>query len=163
MKKVRYAIGAIGAVPALGLVMTPAAHAAPAHAQAAQPARDAAKRVSLTQTGATGGVTPAITCGTANTATATANGLHALDKYTGTCVHWQQAWISHSQTGLTEHVQFYSRYGTRIYQAWRNGTIFVTTSFWSTANIAGATRVCQTLVANANHADVKYGPVCEPG
>ncbi len=166
MKKVRYAIGAIGAVPALGLVMTPAAHAAPAPAQAAHPARDVAKRVSLTHTGAAGVVTPAITCQTTTITTATANGLHGRAAHNGTCLAVQSAWITHAQTGLTERVRVYNTHNSLVYTGWLHGRIYTSsnnslTAFGSSPNIPNVGKVCEALVANSNHNVVKYGQVCE--
>jgi hypothetical protein len=153
MKKVRYAIGALGAVPALGL-LAPAANAATAATHAPKPA---GKTVSLRHAGA-----PAITCGhTAN------NGNFALGVsghigYQQQCIHSQVARIFARHTGLAERVRMYNTSGRRLFQTFIGGHLGANSTHWSSfPNIPGVHQVCQAIVANGNHSNVVYGPVCE--
>jgi hypothetical protein len=153
MKKVRYAIGAVGIAPALGLMMVPAANAATA---VPHTAKDAGKTVSLEL-----GRTPLLNCSGAHAASNVNNGLNGYIYHTGSCVRSQQAILYHSQKGLTERIRFYSIHGARVRETWQPGAIFRGfTSFHSVPNIK-AHEVCEALVANSNHANVKYGPACE--
>ncbi len=163
MKKVRYAAGAIGVAPALGLMLAPAAQAAPAQGHTA---RSDVKRVSLTHPSA--GNTATSTCtGTFNNLTTRNNGagFGASLYHTGRCVSFQRAILNHQQAGLTERVRYYNVAGTRIFQSFNFGH-FVSTSglrltFFSTyPYVSPANNVCFALVANSNHNDVKYGPIC---
>jgi hypothetical protein len=155
MKRVRYAIGAVGIAPALGLMMVPAANAATA---APHTAKDAGKTVSLQH-----GRTPFLNCGGGTTTSnlAASDQLYGYIRHSGLCVHSQQAIIYHSQKGLTERVRFYSIHGALVRTTWQAGHIFRGfTSFYSIPNTT-AHQVCEVLVANSNHNNVKYGPACE--
>jgi hypothetical protein len=155
MKKVRYAIGAAGVAPALGL-MIPAANAATTVTHAP---KQATKTVSLAH-----GTIPLLTCH----ATHSKHALSAHANLDGTiwwsgalCVHEQQAFLYKHQTGLTERVRYYSGGGALEYTGWQAGHLgFTSTSFSSHPSIY-AHEVCQALVLNTNHNTVKYGPVCE--
>jgi hypothetical protein len=156
MKKVRYAIGAVGIAPALGLMMAPAANAATAATAAPHTAKNAGKTVSLEL-----GRTLLLNCNGVHAATNFNNGMSGAIRYSGSCVRSQEAQIHHSQKGLTERVRFYSIHGTRVRETWQAGNIFRGfTSFHSVPNTR-AHEVCEALVANSNHANVKYGPACE--
>src|SRR6266700_1706743 len=100
MKKVRYAIGAAGMAPALGLMM-PAMNATAAGAHAAP--KNGAKTVSLDH-----GKTPLVSCGARHSKGATKGPLHGIINYSGVCVHSQAAWLDKAQSGLTERIRFYS-------------------------------------------------------
>jgi hypothetical protein len=157
MKKVR-AIGLIGLAPAaaVGLAL-PAANAT---AAATHSAGNGAKKVSLWQ--GHQAQAPLVTCGYGHFryATSTHGYLTMEISYSHRCIAAQDAYLSRRQTGLTERIRYYSYYGTREAQYWRPGTIEVSyTYFVSQPNIY-AYQVCEALVANSNHNNVKYGPVC---
>jgi hypothetical protein len=154
MKKVRYALGAAGMVPALGL-LTPAANATVA---ATHSPRDGAKTVSLHHTN-----TPLVSCGHNHTKHARAGALDGGIGYSGTlCVHSEWAELSKFQTGLTERVRFYSGGGYKELTTWQAGhDIDNQFTFFSSVPNVYAHMVCEALVANGNHNDVKYGPICE--
>jgi hypothetical protein len=156
MKKVRYyAVGALGAVPALGL-MTPAANAA---TTVAHSPKSAAKTVSLKHIATPSN--PLVTCGTTNSKTGSGNGLHGFILYQNHCVRYQEAHINHGQTGLTERVRYYSAGGGRIHQSRLAGVISGGKTFFSDSpNVTGAYKVCQALVFNGT-STVAYGPTCE--
>jgi hypothetical protein len=156
MKRVRYMIGAAGVVPVLGLV-TPAAYAT---VRAPYAPKDSGKSVSLHQ-----GARPLLTCGHNHIvfASTSNNLLFGQIGYSGqTCIHSQWAQLNKRQSGLTERVRYYSGGGAMEATYWRGGhfTTSQTTFFSSVQNIDGR-EACQALVANSNHNDVKYGPVCE--
>jgi hypothetical protein len=155
MKKVRYAIGAI---PVIALIPAAAAHAAVAPAQSAP---SNTKAVSLRHTGLTPAV-PAVDCGSGHHVSRTQGDLHGEIVYSGVCVLWQYLRLNHDQTKLTERTRYYSGGGALERTTWQTGRIGDnSTSFSSFPNVY-ATEVCQALVANSNHNDVKYGPMCLP-
>lgn len=154
MKKVHYALAAVGMAPALGL-MTPAANAAavPAHAPEGAVTGKPVKTVR----------TPLVTCGGQQRNWASKGALQGIIYHSGDCVNLQLAELFRIQTGLTERVRYYSGGGFLETTNWLGGTIHKSeglTSFRSTFNNY-AEMVCEALVANSNHNDVKYGPVCE--
>jgi hypothetical protein len=156
MKKVRMAIGTM--VPTVGMLIIPAA--------AAHASRTSA-RAHTTTTGRHGraAVQPAVTCpGASNTSVeASANGeLFGFISYNGSCVDFQQATLTHRQSGLTERVRFRNRANQILKQYRRGGSqIGGSTLFWSEPpNAQHAHEVCQALVAN-NTSNVRYGAVCE--
>jgi hypothetical protein len=153
MKKVRYVIGAVGAAPALGLMMP----AAKATAAVTHPAKNAAKTVSLA---------PDQTCGSNKIqGVFSANGrFHGAFTYSGVnCIHRQYASLNFAKTGLTERVRYYSGGGGLEHSAYLGGKIFHSPSytFWSSYPNFNAHKVCEALVLNGNHKSVKYGPLCE--
>jgi hypothetical protein len=154
VKKVRYAIGAVGVIPALGL-MAPAANAA---AAAPRVAGGASKTVALER-----GNAPLYSCGHGHTKYAQNGSLGGEIGYSGTtCIHSQWAELDHFQKGLTERVRFYSGAGTLETTNWQAGhDIDNQYTFFSSVPNLNAHKVCEALVANSNHSDVKYGPVCE--
>ena len=106
---------------------------------------------------------PLVTCGAIHfkDATGVSGHLKGQISYSHRCIGGQEAYLNKRQAGLTERVRFYSVHGTRVLQTWRPGTIEAfSTYFVSFPNIY-AYQVCQALVANSNHNDVKYGPACE--
>ncbi len=153
MKKVRMAIGT--AVPAAGLVVMPAATA---HAATSQQHPDPAARVEQMLRHAK----PAATCGLAHSALGIsprgefAGGIG----YDGNCVRFQTGDLTHDQTGLTERVRYWTS-GKMTRQDFLGGHISGGSTLWASYPNYYATEVCQALVANGNHNDVLYGPVCE--
>lgn len=151
-KKVRYAIGAIGAVPALGL-MAPAANAAPiaAHAQ-----KTGTKTVALR--GAVRGPS-GVHAESAHTG-GSANNLHGEMIYSGRTIITQQAYIRTQKSGLTERARYYSAGGTMLHSSRNGGTQEGgLTVFDGSPNFGGVYKACFALVLN-NTNTVKYGPVC---
>ena len=160
MKRVRYAIGAIGVAPALGLMM-PAANAA---ATVPQAPGSAGKTVSLQHRLAAQPV-PLVNCasGRRQDATSTHGYMTASIAYSHRCINCQYVGLAKTQTGLTERTRFYSYKGALERTTWQEGHIHQLggyTSFQSYPNLNGY-EVCEALVANGNHNDVKYGPICE--
>jgi len=159
VKKVCYAIGAVGIAPTLGLV-TPAATAA---ATVTHNPGGTGKTVSFRQD--RDGVRPMLNCGRTHHAYVVSPkaDISGSIYWSGTnCVNQVGAFLYKRQTGLTMRVRFYSGDGALEYTAWDdNGTIgFTSTSWDSTANVY-AHKVCEALVANGNHNDVEYGGSCE--
>jgi hypothetical protein len=153
-KKVRYALGAAGAIPTIGL-LTPAANATAAISHSP---RTGAKTVSLRNTNE-----PLVQCGH-NHAKHTSHGLLVGGiGYSGTlCIHSQWAELDKWQTGLTERVRIYSGGGYLERTTWQAGKdIDNQYTFFSSIPNSYGHQVCEALVANSNHNDVKYGPVCE--
>lgn len=161
MKKVRYVFGAVGMAPALGMI-APAINMAAPGAQAG-PGRPA-KTVSLDHGGtALVNDTPLADCGSRIARVASKGLLQGYINYSGVCVHSQGATLFKVQTGLTERARFYSGAGRLERTTWQAGRIWSSsgvTRFGSVPN-SFAHKVCEALVANGNHNDVKYGPVCE--
>jgi hypothetical protein len=151
-KKVRFAIGAIGAVSALGLV-APAANAAPVatHAQ-----KTGTRSVALI--GATRG--PSAVHPESVTKGASANNLHGEMTYSGRTILAEQAYIKVQKSGLTERARYYNAAGTMIHSSRHGGTQEGgKTVFDGTPNVGGVYQACFALVLN-NTSTVKYGPVC---
>jgi hypothetical protein len=155
MKKVHYVLAAAGMAPALGLMM-PAANAAtgPAHTP-----KDAAtgKPVKTVST------SPLVACGSRQITGGYASPLQAFIYHSGLCINTQVAELFRIQTGLTERVRYYSGGGYREASYYRGGTIHRSEGLTSFRSVFDnyATNVCEALVANSNHNNVKYGPVCE--
>jgi len=156
MKKVRYAIGALGAAPALGL-MIPAANAT---ATTSHAPGNAGKTVSLQHANR-----PLVNCGHNHTkyAQSARKLFEAGIGYSGTlCVESQWGELLKFQTGLTERVRFYSTGGYLERTTWQAGKDIDNQYTWfSSLPNSYAHEVCEALVANGNHNDVKYGPLCE--
>jgi hypothetical protein len=153
-KQVRYALGAAGVMPALGL-LAPAANAT---AAVTHSPRSGTKTVSLLNTNE-----PLVNCGHNHAKHASNGPLAAGIGYSGTvCVHSQWAELDKFQTGLTERVRIYSGGGFLVRTAWQAGKdIDNQFTLFSSIPNSYAHKVCEALVANGNHNDVKYGPVCE--
>jgi hypothetical protein len=162
MKKVRYAAGAIGVAPALGLMLAPAAQAAPAPGH---PAQNQVKRVALTQPRRN---MTAATCGSSSFHSARRGDLQAFVFFASGlphCVGYQEAFLDFRQSGLTERVRYYGPGGKQIQQSFVPGH-FVTasghtlTEFNRSASVHDVYNACFALVANGNHNNVEYGPLC---
>jgi hypothetical protein len=155
MKKVRLAIGAVGAIgaaPALGLMM-PAGNAA---AAAAHTPASSGKTVVLQDRNA-----PDFTCTDARKLSAYAHGMYGAYYSSGgytACA--QSASIGIEKTGLAERVRYW-------FEGILVGTHYVTPGYFlaghtifSSDNTHSATSVCEALV-NEGTLAVEYGPVCE--
>lgn len=157
MKKVR-ALGLVAVAPtAVGLAFPAANAAAVTHSP-----QNGSKTVSL-QHGARAPDVPLVTCGYGRVRDATSTGGHLREQisYSHRCIGGQEAYLNKRQAGLTERVRFYSYNGARETSRWRPGTIEVSSTYFVSFPNIYAYEVCQALVANTNHNDVKYGPVCE--
>lgn len=158
MKKVRV-FGVIGLAPtAVGLAFPTAnAMAATIHSP-----KNADKTVSIERAR-----TPLITCAShhSKSAASVKNGIEFVGNiiYSGQCVHVQTAVLrlKHLQTGLAERVRYYSGGGARIRQTYvGGGESGASIQYFSYPNTY-AHQVCEAIVPNNNHNDVKYGPLCE--
>ena len=158
MKKVR-AVGLVGLTPAVMGLALPAANAT---AAVAHSPRNGAKTVSLKQAGQAQAV-PLVQCkyGREQYATSTHTHLTAHISYSHRCIAEQVAVLTKQQTGLTERTRYYSYSGTRVLQTYTGGNLLNGQTSWTTFPNVYAYKVCQALVANSNHSDIKYGPVCE--
>jgi hypothetical protein len=158
MKKVRYklgALGALGAVPALGL-------AAPvAHAATTQLPRETAKTVVLSR-----GDTPAANCRALYNNHQNSNHLTGHVYYgNNQCLFLQSAVYGMSGiSSLWERVRFYGASGQQVipqrfvtYGSQSGGK----TTFESTPDVGGVYKVCQAIVPKSNTTKVLGGPVCE--
>ncbi|HUA31242.1 MAG TPA: hypothetical protein VMC03_20335 [Streptosporangiaceae bacterium] len=159
MKKVRLVISAVGVAPALGLIAPATANAA---ATVTHGPKKAAKTVPILRRNG-----PDYTC-----ASSKINGeswskdyrYHAANTYGGTnCIHHQWASLDFAQTGLAERVRYYSgggkQEGNTLYLAGKINS--GSSTLWQSYPNFNAAEVCQALVANGNHNDVEYGPLCE--
>lgn len=155
MKKVRYVVVAAGIAPAIGLMM-PAANAVtgPAHGKKDASTGGSAKTVSQA---------PLVTCGSKQITGGYSSPLQGFIYHSGQCINTQVAELFKIQTGLTERVRYYSGGGYREDQFFLGGTLHKSEGLtsWKSAFQNYAHQVCEALVANSNHNDVKYGPVCE--
>ena len=152
MKKVRFAVGAIGIPAAIGLVIP----AAQAETNGSHSPRNAGKSVSLGIRG-----DPLVTCGVSNVRSTAKGGLYGFIQFQGYCVHRQSAIFFKRQTGLTERIRYYSGGGYKEFSRFIGGHLgSASTAWWSSPNTTAA-KVCEAIVLNSNHNDVKYGPVCE--
>jgi hypothetical protein len=158
MKKVRV-LGLVGIAPtAMGFAF-PAANAM---ATATHSPRNGAKTVSRWQV-ERAQPAPLVTCGyrLIKTATSTHGYLTGNISYSHRCIGGQVARLNKRQTGLTERARFYSYNGARELTTWNAGTIEVSSTYFHSFPNIYAYKVCEALVANSNHNDVKYGPACE--
>lgn len=153
MKKVRYAIGALGAVPALGLMM-PTANAA---AAVTHTPGKAGKTVSLEHSK----MARVDTCGSGHHKTASKGIFEGEVFYSGSCMHETEGILGKAQTGLTMRTRLYSVNGTKNYSHFVGGSIVGNATFFFDKVSKVDHEACEALVANSNHTDVKYGPVCE--
>lgn len=158
MKKVRLTIGALGvlgAAPAVGM-MAPAGVAA---ATAAHPPREATKTVTLTHRN----VRPDVNIFCVSFTTSAHDGIfYAGIEFTGGCIGEQRAVLKKKQTGLADRIRDYVD-GNRTFSDYIAGVIGSGITAWSWQNSEPGSEACQALVANGNHADVEYGPVCVYG
>ncbi len=148
MKKVHYALGA---APALGLLLP----GATAMAAATHAAASTGKTVTLQHR-----VKPLYDCTIGYKGSAYGNGMYGAIYFEANTVCGQSASIDHRQTGLTERVRFWQ--GTHLALSRRLHGTFVSnrTVFYSSVGYGSATAVCEALVSNGT-SNVKYGPVCE--
>jgi hypothetical protein len=167
MKKVHYMIGVAGVAPALGL-MLPAAHvaAAAAHTQGkAELIRGSAgKSVRLPYVPADLSARPMVDCGSSQfrEAESTHGHLAGVIGFSGSlCVRFQSVTLNERLAGLTERTRFYSGAGRLERTTWQAGSFAVHDTIFSSYPNMYAHEVCQALVANSNHNDVKFGPICE--
>ena len=124
MKKVRLTIGT--AVPAFGMMVAPAAlaathptpgtHAAPAPGTHAAPLRPWRHIRDLS---------PAIECRLTSSIKKVSGKakFYGAIVYSGSCVAYQSARLSGSQTGLVERVRYYKPKGTQVRQVFLGGSI----------------------------------------
>ncbi len=158
MKKV-HAVGLVGLAPTVLGLAFPAANVM---ATATHSPRNGAKTVSL-RLGGRAPLAPLIACnfGREQYATSTHTHLTAHISYSHRCIAEQQAILNRDQTGLTERTRYYSYNGARVLQTYTGGNLLNGETSWTTFPDVYAYEVCQALVANSNHNNVKYGPVCE--
>jgi hypothetical protein len=157
MKKVRLAMG-VAAAPVLGMMVAPAAHAAPP-----APGTRAGASVLRTHFYGRTHVTPATDCGIGHGSSDISPHGNLLTGivFSGNCVAYQFAALYKSQTGLTERIRFRNTAGKLLKQDFIGGTIANGITGFGSSPEYRAYEVCQALVANSNHSDVKYGPNCE--
>jgi hypothetical protein len=155
VKKVRYAIGAVGVAPALGL-MLPVTNAAPA---AAHTPRKAAKTVSLqhvgTNTKCTGSFSKTVSAGNTN--------FWASLSVAGNCMLGVVGYIHLTSSPWQPHIMKTRVYnhGVKVFSGQANsnydsGTI----SFVQRLGVRGH-RACETVALAKSPHKVIYGPVCE--
>jgi hypothetical protein len=133
MKKVRYAIGAVGTLPALGLTM-PAANAASA--------------------------IPQVNCGAHQKVSAHKGSFYNRTYHSGTCLAFVSGVLGHSQAGLTMRTRVYSVAGFKVFSKYVGGKIvFNSTDFQQSIKLYGY-KTCVALVENGHRSIVKYGPAC---
>jgi hypothetical protein len=152
MKKVRYALGALGAVPALGL---------------AAPAATATTHAPPTVKGRHGAQVPAITtCNARHLGNYTygMSGNIVYSRYNG-CIGeaWGRIFIQPPPTGLWMRVKFYANGAAFKTNMNKNGHIGHSSIHWSSNPfVKGVQQVCEAVVPSTAPSRVLYGPVCEP-
>jgi hypothetical protein len=162
MKKVRYMIGAAGALvltPALG-TLTPAAHAATGQSAA----RQSDKTVSPNQSS----TSPAVSrCGFLSNRSAHSGqgadefqGFAYFSNPTGQCVDYTRGILYHSQTGLEMRTRLY-RNGKQVYQGYVHGSANPLHTTFSSQPRRVADQACEALVYSTDIGRVAFGPVCE--
>lgn len=147
MKKVRLAFAA-AAVPVLGGVTVPAAHAATTTAD---------------NPGTATHVTPDLICSLTYVRAAfnAAGTLRAEIIFGGnSCVGYQQARLDFAQTGYAERVRLRNKANAIVFSDYIAGTISGNATYWSSNPNRHAYQVCAALVPNGNHNRVVWGPVC---
>lgn len=160
MKKVRYALGAVGLAPAIGVLAT-----APSAAAAGTVPAGSAKTVSLQHFFAP--ATPDITCGSPSITPAhrSTHGLRLQVGHSLSCIHRVVGEISTDRTGLEMRTQVYStKGGALIFQNFVHGSadIFNDTTTFSAFPNAFGTEVCIALVESTHHSVIvnNWGPNC---
>lgn len=158
MKKVRLAIGA--AVPALGIVAMPTAHAATLTPRTPTAHLQPAANFHLMGHGKTPGTL--VDCPLFSNRTAHSTHLHLVGSiiFSDSCVAIQQAFLDKRQTGLTERVRFYDKDGERTLQRFNAGFFDGKKTVWNSTPETYAANVCQAIVYNGT-SNIAYGPVCE--
>jgi hypothetical protein len=154
MKKVRYAIGALGVAPTLGLMMPTAnAVAAVTHSPG-----KASKTVSLEHS-----KVPRIdTCGHGHSKHGNKGSFEGIVYYSsGKCMHETEGILGKRQAGLSMRTRLYSANGTKNYSHFVGGSeIGSATYFFDVVNRVD-TMACEALTSQGPNHTVKYGPVCE--
>ncbi|MGH3205794.1 MAG: hypothetical protein ACRDP5_27630 [Streptosporangiaceae bacterium] len=164
MKKVRYVIGAAGALaltPALG-TLTPAVANAAATGQSV--ARQSGKTVSPNQSS----TSPAVSrCGFQSPVSSHTGqgankfqGLAYASNPTGRCVDYTRGILYHSQTGLEMRTRLY-RNGKQVYQGYVKGSANPLHTKFTSQPRRIADQACEALVYSTDIARVAFGPVCE--
>jgi hypothetical protein len=148
VKKVRLAIGAVAAaVPAMAMMVTPAANAATPAKYIPQTHRQAA---------------PLTVCGSTSQREAdSAKGLFGTIFFTGSCVRYQSAHLAFEKTGLTERIRYRSKGNKILASKFIAGHFQSGGTQWHSSPNIHAYMVCEALVANSNHNKSEYGAVCE--
>jgi hypothetical protein len=172
MKKVRYMIGAAGALamtPAIG-ALTPAAQAATTRTATMHGANTVALNQSSTSSAQSNGTSPCDLHTTNPTIIGTGvNMLSGIALHGGrgvnSCVFGTKTVLWHSQTGLKMRTRLY-RDGKQVHQGYVKGHISVIfhpdqTSFHSSHLNIDAAQACEALVYSTKLSKVAYGPVCE--
>lgn len=160
MKRVRYALGAVGLAPAVGMLAAAPSAAAAGHA----PARSA-KTVSLQHLRRPDA--PDTTCGSPSVTPAhrSTHGLRLQVGHSGSCIHHVQGEIATGHTGLEMRTQVYSYDGgARVFQNFVKGSINLldsATTFVTNPNVYGS-EVCIALVESTHHSKIvdDWGPNC---
>jgi hypothetical protein len=166
MKKVRLALGVVGAIgmtPGLGM-LTPTASAATAGGHPALAHETPGTGVTWTNCTPTGHSRTAQSSNFQVTWTASPVSYTGKIKFDGNgCVTSQKLHIFSGRTGLTERTRFRSVNNAIIRSTWQAGkmnSIGTETTFSSFPRMQ-AHLVCEALVANNNHNNVEAPPVCE--
>jgi len=148
MKKVRLAFAA-AAVPVLGVVAVPAAHAATTTAD--NPGT------------ATHVTTPDVICSLTYVRAAfnPAGTVRAEIIFGGnSCVGYQQLRLDYAQDGYEERIRLQNVDNDIVFSSYIGGTITGNATYWSSTPNRYAYEVCGALVPNGNHNRVVWGPVC---
>lgn len=158
MKKVNYALGALGLAPAVLLAAVPTATAS----AAVHGPKKSAKAVSVLRDDH---AMPSVTCGSGHHVSNLSTNGHFKNRtfYSlggGGCVNHVIGALNKSQTGLEMRTRIiHSGIDTSL--GFVHGTIASgITAFSMTVN-RNAGKTCLALVNSTNHASVKYGPVCD--
>jgi hypothetical protein len=150
MKKVRFAVGALGVVPALGL-------AAPALAGTTPAPATTGKTVSM--------IPNAPTCNARNTGSYNLGmSGHIVYSRDNGCIGsvYGRIAIQNPPTGLWMRVRFNANGRTIKHNMNKHGHIGYHSIHWSSnPNYTGIQQVCEAVVPAAASSRVLYGPVCE--
>jgi hypothetical protein len=164
VKKVRYALGAIGIAPVIGMVMP-----VPTATAATRVPVKTAKRVSLLD--ARGRTVPDLTCHSPHV-TSPHRSIHGLRIQVGYsngdsgCIAQVHGEISTAKTGLEMRTRVYSvPGGSQVFQNYVHGDASILggyTAFSTKPNVHGE-QVCIALVESKHHSVIvdSYGPVCQ--
>jgi hypothetical protein len=162
VKKVRYAIGAVGVAPALGLVV-PAATAAVTHVPRPVTGQAAAKTVSLQHTGVDPG---AVRCaGTfSNIITLASPNFTARLSVTGHCLLRVSGFINFTSSPVQPHLmrtRVYSTHGARVFSSEVKSSVSgESIRFPQSVGVKGR-RACEAIFLAKHPHKVLYGPLCE--
>jgi hypothetical protein len=150
MKKVRYAIGALGAAPALGLVM-PVTNAAATVTHSTE--KPAAKTVSLE-------ASRRAVCGGGHLVTNFAGSFYNSTFHSGFCIQQVVGLLGHKQAGLAMRTREYATSGVREFSHFVTGVAGGGHTYFDQAISMLGYKTCIALVLTNHHASVRYGPVC---